>query len=205
MKYLKFAILSVLLVQAALICWMSMPNPGPGNRQKPPVRQPAPAEVETPVPDVTPAETEVPQTPRIATDAVTAARAFNPSEPAPFERKYATLAAAEELPAGPEAGPNLSPVIVLENVRAVFRQYHSRFGGNPVGSNPEITAALNGGNPRQVVFLNPEDGLRVNGNGQMIDNWNTPFFFHQLSRTEMEIHSAGPDRRMWTSDDLVIR
>ena len=94
---------------------------------------------------------------------------------------------------------------VLENVRAVFRQYHLRFGSNPVGTNPEITATLNGRNPRQVVFLNPDDGLQTNARGELLDNWGTPYFFHQLSSTEMEIHSAGPDRTMWSPDDLVIK
>jgi hypothetical protein len=93
----------------------------------------------------------------------------------------------------------------LENVRTAFRQYCLRLGGNPVGSNSEITAALNGQNPRQVVFFGPDDGVQINGRGELVDNWQTPYFFHQLSRTEMEIRSAGPDRRMWTSDDLVLK
>jgi len=37
----------------------------------------------------------------------------------------------------------------------------------------------------------------------LVDAWGTPFFFHQLSGHEMEIHSAGPDKIMWTADDLV--
>ena len=79
------------------------------------------------------------------------------------------------------------------------------FGGNPVGTNPEITAALNGQNPRQANFINPEAGMRTNGNGELVDAWGIPYFFHQLSGTEMEIRSAGPDRKMWTSDDQVTR
>lgn len=90
-------------------------------------------------------------------------------------------------------------------MRSVFHQYAARFGGNPVGTNPEITAALNGGNSKQVQFLKAEDGLRINQQGELIDSWGTPYFFHQLSGTEMEIHSAGPDRVMWTADDLVIK
>jgi hypothetical protein len=33
----------------------------------------------------------------------------------------------------------------------------------------------------------------------------TPRQMHQLSGTVMEIRSAGPDRRMWTADDLVVK
>ena len=90
-------------------------------------------------------------------------------------------------------------------MRSAFREYQLRFGANPVGDNSEITASLSGQNPRQVNFVKPDDGLRVNDRGQFVDNWGTPFFFHQLSRTEMEIHSAGPDRKMWSQDDLVLK
>lgn len=104
-----------------------------------------------------------------------------------------------------ELNSGLTPAIVLENMRSVFRQYQLRFHENPVGDNAEIARALTGGNPKQVVFLQPEDGMRLNARGELIDNWGTPFFFHQLSRSEMEIRSAGPDSRMWTSDDLVMK
>ena len=106
---------------------------------------------------------------------------------------------------GPELGPGLTPMAVMGNMRLVFRQFCSQFGANPVGTNPEITSALNGGNSKQVVLIDPEDGLRINERGELIDNWGTPFFFHQVSAKEMEIRSAGPDRRLWTTDDLVLK
>jgi hypothetical protein len=133
------------------------------------------------------------------------ATALDATGAVPAQPKRPALAARAEPPAGPEVGPGLTPVTVMENMRAVFRQYSARFGGNPVGNNREITAALNGANSKQVVFINPDDGLRINEQGKLIDNWGTPFFFHQLSRTEMEIRSAGPDRKMWTRDDLVLK
>ena len=79
------------------------------------------------------------------------------------------------------------------------------FGGNPVGTNPEITAQLNGGNLKQINFIQPDAGMRINEKGELVDVWNTPLFFHQISGTETEIHSAGPDKIMWTPDDLVAR
>ena len=135
---------------------------------------------------------------------------LNPALAGPVvsQPKRAPLAALEEPPTAPdldETRPVLAPAIALENMRTVFRQYALRFGGNPVGNNREITAALNGQNPRQVVFLNPDDGLPINPRGELVDNWGTPYFFHQLSGSEMEIHSAGPDRKMWTADDLVAK
>jgi len=100
---------------------------------------------------------------------------------------------------------SLPPLTVLDNARVAMKNYGTRFGENPVGTNPEITAALMGSNPKQINFITAESGLRVNENGEMVDAWGTPFFFHQLSGKEMEIRSAGEDRKMWTFDDLVTR
>jgi hypothetical protein len=108
--------------------------------------------------------------------------------------------------APPVPGPNdLPPEIVLQNLRRSVRLYGQQFGGNPVGTNPEITAALAGNNPKQVNFLRGQPGFRINERGELVDTWGTPYFFHQLSANVMEIHSAGPDRIMWTSDDLVTQ
>jgi len=104
----------------------------------------------------------------------------------------------------PKSGPlGLPPEIVLRNARAAVTQYGSMFHGNPVGTNPEITSALNGNNPKQVKFIDPESGLQINDKGELVDPWGTPFFFHQLSAKDMEVRSAGPDKVMWTADDLV--
>ena len=92
----------------------------------------------------------------------------------------------------------------MDGLRTALRNFGQRFRGNPVGNNAEITAALNGGNANGVRYLD-ELALPVNGNGELIDEWGTPYFFHQLSGTEMEIRSAGPDRKMWTRDDLLVR
>jgi len=127
----------------------------------------------------------------------------------------AVITAASNTPASGAASPGsvsnangaaaLPPLTVLDQARVVIHNYCSEFGENPVGTNPEITAALMGRNPRHINFVTPESGVRVNENGEMVDAWGTPFFFHQLSGKEMEIRSAGEDRKMWTFDDLVTR
>src|ERR1017187_10446896 len=104
-----------------------------------------------------------------------------------------------------DAAPSMDAATVLSNMRVTINQYRSMFGENPVGTNPEITKALNEDNPKQAGFIKEELGLRINGKGELVDYWGTPFFFHQLSGTEMEIHSAGPDKVMWTADDLVTK
>jgi hypothetical protein len=100
--------------------------------------------------------------------------------------------------------PALPPWTVLDKTRVIIHNYHATFGENPVGTNPEIAAALHGKNPKQINFLE-DSGLRLNGKGEIIDGYGTPFFFHQISAHEMEIHSAGPDKVMWTPDDLVTK
>ena len=104
-----------------------------------------------------------------------------------------------------DASPSMDAATVLSNMRVTINRYRSMFGENPVGTNAEITKALNGDNPKQARFIKEELGLRINGRGELVDYWGTPFFFHQLSGTEMEIHSAGPDKVMWTADDLVTK
>jgi hypothetical protein len=80
--------------------------------------------------------------------------------------------------------------------------YHRQYGGNPVGENEEITAALTGHNPRALAWL-PSSGSFLDKEGRLIDRWGTPYFFHAESGDHMQIRSAGPDRKMWTGDDVV--
>jgi len=128
------------------------------------------------------------------------------TETAPGE--LASHAASPAATAGATAetneSANLSPEIVLDKARVVMHNYRAAFGEDPVGTNPEITAALMGKNPKQINFV-ADSGLRVNEKGEMLDAYGTPFFFHQISGQEMEIRSAGPDKVMWSSDDLVTR
>ena len=111
---------------------------------------------------------------------------------------------AKNVTALPSDLAGIAPETVIENMRTTVRQYGAMFGGNPVGTNPEITSALQGKNPKGINFLKA-DGNRVNDQGELVDAWGTPYFFHQLSAIEMEIRSAGPDRIMYTADDLVIK
>jgi hypothetical protein len=90
----------------------------------------------------------------------------------------------------------------LQRAAASVRDYRIALKQNPVGSNAEITRALSGKNSRQTRYL-PADA-RINDKGELLDRWDQPIFFHQISATQMEIRSAGPDRHMWTSDDEVL-
>jgi hypothetical protein len=98
--------------------------------------------------------------------------------------------------------PSQPPEEDLAVIQLLIGEYHRAFGGNPVGENEEITAALTGRNPKGLVFL-PADSPAIDSNGRMIDRWGHPLFFHALSARHMEILSAGPDGMLHTDDDLV--
>jgi len=38
----------------------------------------------------------------------------------------------------------------------------------------------------------------------VMDRWNTPYWFHANAATQVEIRSAGPDRNLFTADDLIL-
>jgi len=97
------------------------------------------------------------------------------------------------------------PATALHIVQHAVRQYGEMFGGNPVGTNPAITSQLSGENPKHINFIQAQPGSTINASGELVDAWGTPYFFHQISGSDMEIHSAGPDKIMWTADDLVVK
>lgn len=91
--------------------------------------------------------------------------------------------------------------IVLEVVEG-FRTNFPK-AGNPVGNNAEITAALTGRNTLRLALI-PPNHPAINPAGELCDRWGTPFFFHAESATRMEVRSAGPDKKLWTDDDVML-
>lgn len=92
----------------------------------------------------------------------------------------------------------------LDNVQLMLRDFRTRLGENPVGSNAEIMKTVMGGNPANAR-LGPPTGQSLNEQGELVDRWGTAYFFHQISSEKMEIRSAGPDRTLYTSDDLLAQ
>lgn len=90
----------------------------------------------------------------------------------------------------------------LEILSEFIRTYSKAAGGNPIGDNADITAALTGAGGRQAKVFPP--GHRTIHDGQLIDRWGTPYWFHPNSGQQMEIRSAGPDRQLFTEDDVVL-
>lgn len=95
----------------------------------------------------------------------------------------------------------VDPARDLMIVMGVFERYLGRFKAYPAGDNRQMTNALTGNNPEGEVFL-PRNHPAINKDGELTDRWGTPLFFHMISHDQIEIHSAGPDRQMYTPDDL---
>jgi len=89
----------------------------------------------------------------------------------------------------------------LQIVESFLQTYGKAKGGQPIGENADITAALTGSQGHQGRVFPPNH--RTVRDGQLIDRWATPFWFHPNSGHQMEIRSAGPDRQLFTADDIV--
>ena len=74
----------------------------------------------------------------------------------------------------------------------------------PIGCNGDLADAFRGKNPHKQRFL-PDTHPVFNSDGEMIDRWQTPLFIHPVSAGRWEIRSAGPDKKLWTDDDLELK
>ena len=93
----------------------------------------------------------------------------------------------------------------LNIIRSLMITYQLSVKNNssniPMGTNREITKQLMGENPSQIVFITKDDPLIKNG--EIIDRWGNPLFFHVVSSKSCDISSSGPDGLRGTFDDLV--
>ena len=91
----------------------------------------------------------------------------------------------------------------LSVLSEIFSFYRLAYKENPVGvDNFEFTEQLLGKNRMSIVFIAP-DCAALRGN-ELVDEWGTPYFFHPISSEVMGMISAGPDREMWTKDDVSL-
>ncbi|MEY3896547.1 MAG: hypothetical protein RLZZ214_2067 [Verrucomicrobiota bacterium] len=198
---------SIILVVIALVVvgnWISRRMESNAPFSSPvPENKPAKPTVAS-VPAVTPSA-EIPQPPPVSPD---------PAAPKP--RSEESRAASQRdlesplIPFEPSGAPpprravDSDPEVAadFDKISLMLRDYRALAGENPVGTNAEIMKSLMGGNPKGAQ-LGPTEGQTINENGELLDRWGTPYFFHQLSKDLMEIHSAGPDRRTGNRDDIV--
>ena len=71
----------------------------------------------------------------------------------------------------------------------------------PLSANEDWAALFRGQNAAHEQLL-PAQHVALNAQGQLVDRWSTPLFFHALGEGRYEIRSAGPDKKLWTTDDI---
>jgi hypothetical protein len=182
-----FPVAVFIIFAAALAFWLTGKD-GPLHRN-----QPAAESAATPPP----ATTGFPATVHSQSGAPSSPNA-TPSTPTALDPAAAPVNAAPANAARPTSDRLRADI---EDVQLVLRDFRTGLGENPVGNNAEITKALLGNNLKQLKLEVPV-GSQLNADGELCDRFGTPYFFHQLSGTKMEIRSAGPDRQMWTADDV---
>jgi len=72
----------------------------------------------------------------------------------------------------------------------------------PLGINEDFAKALTGGNRYGDVFL-ATNHPAMNDRGQLIDRWGTSYHFHPVAADNIDVRSAGPDRVLFTADDIM--
>ena len=93
----------------------------------------------------------------------------------------------------------------VDVLHTLLRQYLRRLGRRealPIGNDSDLAKVLGGQNPMKYVTL-PANHPAFAPDGRLRDRWGTPYFVHPLAPGSFEIRSSGPDRKMFTSDDLI--
>jgi hypothetical protein len=81
--------------------------------------------------------------------------------------------------------------------------YFRATGTALTGENADIIAALTGTQaPGQKARVFPPVHPSIR-QGQLVDRWGTPYWFHANGGRRLEIRSAGPDKALFTADDVV--
>ncbi len=100
--------------------------------------------------------------------------------------------------------PEASAEDDLGVVEELIRNYQQRLSRVPTGGlNEEIVGSLRGRNSWKLVYIG-EENAELNEKGELLDRFGTPYYFHPISETRIDVRSAGPDRKLWTEDDVWL-
>lgn len=97
----------------------------------------------------------------------------------------------------------------IEDVRKLHRVVSGYFSTIkdpyrfPIGGNEDLAAALRGENANGDVFLRKDHPV-FSREGLLVDRWGTPLIVHPEGWKQISLRSAGPDRKGYNGDDLVI-
>jgi len=87
---------------------------------------------------------------------------------------------------------------LLTDCQLILKDFDSYF----LPDNQAITAFLRGKNKEGIAWI-PPGHPAVSEGGELMDRFGVPLFFHREGGKRVQFRSAGEDRKMWTSDDVV--
>ena len=183
-----FALIVVMLGGAAWVTWTAFR--GEDDRVVEPAPDaPVPAR---PAPPPTTYERHPDQPVRSGTDAP-------PTVPAEPVELPSMVALAESL-----NDPDATVEEDLEVVEGLLQHFQRTMKSAPFGGlNEEIVASLRGRNARKFIYI-AEGNAKLNEKGELVDRFGTPYFFHPVSEKLIQVRSAGPDRKLFTDDDVWL-
>ena len=86
----------------------------------------------------------------------------------------------------------------VDNFRLLNKHIDARF----YSANEDIAELFLGKRGASHPFVS-EGAAVLDETGRLIDRWQTPLHFHLQSEGVLDIRSAGPDRELFTEDDVV--
>jgi len=99
----------------------------------------------------------------------------------------------------------IPPERELEILLEIVEAYRRNAGSFPIAEdNRGVMKVLIGGSQQSHQGVFPRNHPRLNASGELIDGWGTPYFFHHISRHQIELRSAGPDGEFYSPDDIVV-
>lgn len=100
-------------------------------------------------------------------------------------------------------GDGAADISALADLTRAYLEKPAGSDRDSLGFNEDLSRALT---DREVLGEAAiPAGHPVLRDGQLIDRWGTPWHVHPLASDLIELRSAGPDRRLFTDDDLVAQ
>lgn len=101
--------------------------------------------------------------------------------------------------------PETDGKVDVSAIQAVLSGLAQSLQGNlpPIGDDRDLARALLGRNRDGLAFLTADSPAYDSPTGHLRDRWGTPYFVHPRAPRDFEIRSAGPDKKLFTHDDLV--
>lgn len=91
---------------------------------------------------------------------------------------------------------------LLTHSLTTFLILHKNATARPLSANGEWSATLRGTRTGTAPWFSETSPL-FDSQHRLIDRFSTPLHFHALGGQRWEIRSAGPDKQLYTPDDIL--